>query len=41
MANGDLTLEQVLQQAIESHKAGNLPEAERLYRAILDRKSVV
>ncbi|MFO1084016.1 MAG: DUF6165 family protein [Reyranellaceae bacterium] len=35
MANADFTLEQALQQAIESHKAGNLPEAERLYRAIL------
>lgn len=35
MANADLTLSQALQQAIESHKAGNLPEAERLYRAIL------
>lgn len=35
MANADLTLSQALQRAIESHKAGNLPEAERLYRAIL------
>jgi tetratricopeptide (TPR) repeat protein len=35
MANGGLTAAQALQRAIESHKAGNLPEAERLYRAIL------
>lgn len=35
MANADLTLSQALQRAIESHKAGNLPDAERLYRAIL------
>lgn len=35
MADADLTLSQALQRAIESHKAGNLPEAERLYRAIL------
>ncbi|MGE4079463.1 MAG: DUF6165 family protein [Reyranella sp.] len=35
MANTDLTLEQALHRAIECHKAGNLPEAERLYRAIL------
>lgn len=30
-----LTLDQVLQQAIQSHKAGMLQDAERLYRAIL------
>lgn len=35
MANDDLTLPQALQRAIESHKAGNLPDAERLYRVIL------
>ncbi len=35
MADADLTLSQALQRAIESHQAGNLPEAERLYRAIL------
>lgn len=35
MANAGLTLSQALQRAIDSHKAGNLPEAERLYRAIL------
>lgn len=35
MANADLTLSQALQRAIDCHKAGNLPEAERLYRTIL------
>jgi tetratricopeptide (TPR) repeat protein len=31
----DLTNEQVLQQAVEAHKAGKLQDAEALYRAIL------
>ena len=35
MANADLTIDQALRRAIECHKAGNLAEAERLYRAIL------
>ncbi len=30
-----LTVEQALNQAVTHHQAGNLPEAERLYRAIL------
>jgi protein O-GlcNAc transferase len=29
------TLDQALQQAISHHRAGRLPDAERLYRAIL------
>jgi len=35
MTNTTLTLEQALQQAINYHRAGQLPEAEQLYRAIL------
>ena len=35
MTNADLTVDQALRRAIECHKAGNLEEAERLYRAIL------
>jgi Flp pilus assembly protein TadD len=31
----ELTIEQALQQGVAAHNAGNLPEAERLYRAIL------
>ena len=31
----ELTIEQVLQQAVEAHKAGRMQDAERLYRAIL------
>jgi tetratricopeptide (TPR) repeat protein len=31
----ELTIEQVLQKAVESHKAGKLQDAESLYRAIL------
>jgi Flp pilus assembly protein TadD len=31
----NLTVEQALAQAIEAHKAGRLPDAERLYKAIL------
>ena len=31
----ELTIEQALQQGVAAHKAGNLREAERLYRAIL------
>ncbi|MFT6058494.1 MAG: Flp pilus assembly protein TadD [Pseudohongiellaceae bacterium] len=31
----ELTLEQALQQSLAAHKAGNLQEAERLYRTIL------
>ena len=31
----ELTIEQVLQEAVEAHKAGKLQDAERLYRAIL------
>ena len=31
----ELTIEQALQQGVVAHKAGNLQEAERLYRAIL------
>ena len=31
----ELTIEQVLQQGVAAHKSGNLQEAERLYRAIL------
>jgi tetratricopeptide (TPR) repeat protein len=31
----ELTTEQVLQQGVAAHKEGNLQEAERLYRAIL------
>lgn len=31
----ELTIEQTLQQSLAAHKAGNLQEAERLYRAIL------
>jgi thioredoxin-like negative regulator of GroEL len=31
----ELTIEQALQQGIAAHKEGALPEAERLYRAIL------
>jgi len=30
-----LTIDQALRQAVEAHRAGRLPEAERLYRAIL------
>lgn len=32
----ELTIDQVLQQAIEAHKAGHLQEADRLYTAILE-----
>ena len=31
----ELTIEQALLSAVEAHRAGNLPDAERLYRAIL------
>ena len=31
----ELTLDEVLQKAIEAHKAGQIQEAERLYTAIL------
>jgi Tfp pilus assembly protein PilF len=31
----ELTVDQMLQQAVGAHNAGNLQEAERLYRAIL------
>jgi thioredoxin-like negative regulator of GroEL len=31
----ELTIDQVLQKAVEAHRAGKLQEAERLYRAIL------
>ena len=31
----ELTLDEVLQKAIEAHKAGQIQEAERLYAAIL------
>ena len=31
----ELSIEQALQQAVEEHKAGNLQNAESLYRAIL------
>ena len=31
----ELTIEQALQQGVAAHKEGNLQEAERLYRAIL------
>jgi protein O-GlcNAc transferase len=31
----DLTIDQALQQAISAHRAGKLPDAERLYQAIL------
>ena len=34
----ELTIEQVLQQAITAHQAGNLQDAERQYRAILQRE---
>lgn len=30
-----ITLDQALQQAVDHHRAGRLPEAEQLYRAIL------
>jgi hypothetical protein len=30
-----LTIEQAIQSAVKAHKAGNLQEAEALYRAIL------
>ena len=32
----ELTLDQTLQQGIAAHNVGNLQEAERLYRAILE-----
>jgi len=31
----ELTVDQMLQQGVAAHNAGNLQEAERLYRAIL------
>ena len=31
----DMTIEQALQRAVETHKAGKLQEAETLYKAIL------
>ena len=31
----ELTIEQALQQGVAAHKEGNLKDAERLYRAIL------
>ena len=31
----ELTIEQALQQGVAAHNAGNLPEAERAYQAIL------
>ena len=31
----ELTIEQTLQRAVEAHKAGKLPQAETLYRAVL------
>ena len=34
----EVTLEQALQQAVASHKAGKLQNAERLYRAILQSR---
>ena len=38
MAKIRLALPKAMQQAVASHQAGNLVEAERLYRAILDEK---
>jgi len=35
MTNTTLTIDQALQQAVNYHQAGQLPEAEQLYRAIL------
>ena len=35
----ELTVDQLLQQGVAAHKAGNLQEAERLYRAILQVQS--
>jgi len=35
MTETTLTIDQALQQAVDHHRAGRLPEAERLYRAIL------
>ena len=31
----ELTIEQALLLAVQAHRAGNLPDAERLYQAIL------
>ena len=36
----ELTIEQALQQGVTAHNAGNLQEAERLYRAILQSQPV-
>jgi tetratricopeptide (TPR) repeat protein len=36
MNDTTLTLDQALQQAVAHHRAGQLPEAEKLYRAILE-----
>ena len=35
----ELTVDQALQQGVAAHKAGNLKEAEKLYRAILSTQN--